>query len=176
MRQTIFGLAAAAALMMTAGAAPAMACGGGLFQSSCSPCGYADPCAAPVYVAPVYSGCNTGCGGWAHERLPDPVHQYYYVNQGPTYTGPGNWAPRPTYEEDALPVYRHHPYRYGYEGAGYEASRGYGYRARPHYGYRYGYAPRHYGMGYGARVMPHRYGGMMMPHRYGYHHPLRRYY
>ena len=66
MRQTIFGLAAAAALMMTAGAAPAMACGGGLFQSSCSPCGYVSPCAAPVYVAPVYSGCNTGCGSWGH--------------------------------------------------------------------------------------------------------------
>ena len=63
MRQTFFGLAAAAALTMTASATPAMACGGGLFQSSCSPCGYVDPCAAPVYVAPVYSGCNTGCGG-----------------------------------------------------------------------------------------------------------------
>ena len=63
MRQTCFGLAAAAALMITAGAAPAMACGGGWFQSSCSPCGYVNPCAAPVYVAPVYSGCNTGCGG-----------------------------------------------------------------------------------------------------------------
>ena len=68
MRRTIFGLAAAAAIMMTAGAAPAMACQGGLFQSSCSPCGYAAPCAvpvyvAPVYVAPVYSGCDTGCGG-----------------------------------------------------------------------------------------------------------------
>ena len=24
--------------------------------------------------APVYSGCYTGCGGWAYERLPDPVH------------------------------------------------------------------------------------------------------
>ena len=77
MRQTIFGLAAAAVLMMTAGAAPAMACGGGLFQSSCSPCGYVDPCAAPVYVAPVYSGCNTGCGGWGHAAL----------------SNAGNWAP-----------------------------------------------------------------------------------
>jgi hypothetical protein len=160
MRKTISGLVAAVAVM-TAGAVPAMACGGGLF-TSCSPCGqeYASPCGQPqVYQAPVYvapaptysSGCNTGCGGWAHERLPDPVHQYYYVNQGPTYTGPGNFAPVRTYQENALPnwgAYRHH---YGH---------------RPHYGYRYGYAPRH--MRYG--MMPHRYG-------YGYReHTLRRYY
>ena len=85
MRQTIFGLAAAAVLMMTAGAAPAMACGGGLFQSSCSPCGYVDPCAAPVYVAPVYSGCNTGCGGWGHAALSDA----------------GSWAPESAYEAEA---------------------------------------------------------------------------
>ncbi len=25
---------------------------------------------------------------YAHERLPDPSPQYYYVNQGPTYSGP----------------------------------------------------------------------------------------
>ena len=174
MRQTMLGLAAAVAVITTASAAPAMACGGGLF-TSCSPCAYAAPCApAPVYVAPVatYSGCNIGCGGWAHERLPDPVHQYYYVNQGPTYTGPGNWAPQPTYQEDALPAwsgYRHRPAYYGY-------------RARPHYGYRYsvrpsvryGYAPRH---GYMPRHHM-RYGEpMMMPRHYGYRQPtLRRYY
>lgn len=98
MRQMISGLVAAIAVMA---AAPAMACGYG-------------PCGAP-YVAPVviynYSSC---CGGWVYERLPDPVQQYYYVNQGPTYTGPGNWAPRPVYQEDS----------------------GYAYRPR-------GYAPRH---------------------------------
>jgi hypothetical protein len=122
MRQTISGMVAAVAVMMTMGAAPAMAC-------------YASPCApAPVYVspAPVYSGCNSGCGGWggwATERLPDPVHQYYYVNQGPTYTGPGNWAPRRVYREGSISGY------------------GYGYN-RPHYGYRahrYGHAGRYYG-------------------------------
>ena len=84
MRQMISGLVAAIAVMA---AAPAMACGYG-------------PCGAP-YVAPVviynYSPC---CGGWVHERLPDPEQQYYYVNQGPTYTGPGNWAPRPVYQEE----------------------------------------------------------------------------
>ncbi len=125
---------------------------------SCSPCGYAAPCAAPVYVPPpVYSGCNTGCGGWATERLPNPVHQYYYVNQGPTYTGPGNYAPRPVYEEDALPVYPrryHRPHRYGYGYGVGVGPRGYGYRSHRH-SYRYGAPMRHYG------------------HR---HHVLRRYY
>ena len=156
MRQTISGLAAAFAVMF-AGAAPAMACGGGLFQG-CSPCGqaYVEPCAAPqVYVpaAPVYSGCNP-CGGWAYQRLPDPEtqyyaapvrHQYYYVNQGPTYTGPGAFAPYPTYREGGVSdwgAYRH-----------------------PHYrAWRHGYS--HHSMGYG---MPH--------HSYGYRqHVLRRYY
>lgn len=127
MRQTIAGLVAAVAVMS---AAPAMACGGGWFGGSCSPCGaaYVSPCAQPqVYVAPVYTGCNTGCGGWAYERLPDPwhpyypdrVHQYYYVNQGPTYSGPGNFAPYRSYQEgaygprhtrDDMMPYRHRGY------------------------------------------------------------------
>jgi len=109
MRHLITGIVAAVAVMA---AAPAMACG----YSSCSPCatGYVSPC-AQSYVAPVasygYGGCNTGCG-WATERLPDPVQQYYYVNQGPTYTGPGNWAPAPTYQEGG--VYGQRPYYYGH--------------------------------------------------------------
>jgi hypothetical protein len=118
MRRLIPGMVAAVAVMA---ASPTMACG----YSSCSPCatGYVSAC-AQTYVAPVASygygyGCNTGCG-WATERLPDPVQQYYYVNQGPTYTGPGNWAPVPTYQEGGV-------YRYG------------GYRA-----YRYGRALRRY--------------------------------
>jgi hypothetical protein len=106
MRQTISGLIAVVALV-TASTVPALACGFG----SCSPCGpgYAAPCATPhVYVSPE---CNTGCGVWAHARLPDPeqqyhsrprVHQYYYVNQGPTFTGPGAFAPYPTYEDGAV--------------------------------------------------------------------------
>jgi hypothetical protein len=126
MRQTISGLVAAIAVV-TASAMPAMACGGGgLFQSSCSPCGETySPCAQPqVYVAPVEQGCNTGCGGWARERLPDPVRQYYYVNQGPTYTGPGNFAPYPTYQEGGYGYYHGPRYRL------------------PHYRF---YAPHHYG-------------------------------
>jgi hypothetical protein len=117
MRQTILGLVAAIAVM-TAGAAPATACGGGLF-GSCSPCGqaYVGPCAEP-YVAPLaayeYSDCYAGCGWVPPERLPDPElqyhsspvrHQYYYVNQGPTFSGPGAFAPYPTYHM------HHHGYR-----------------------------------------------------------------
>ncbi len=153
MRQLISGLVAAVAVMIV-GAMPAMACGGGLFQSSCSPCGqaYVSPCAQPQYVEPVYSGCNS-CGGWAHERLPEPeqeyqpVHQYYYADQGPTYTGPGNFAPYRTYQEGG----------YGEGYGGYHRlwhHTGYGYGA--HYGYHHSYAPHHYG--------------------YGFHHALRRYY
>jgi hypothetical protein len=110
MRQMIFGLVAAAAVV-AASAAPAMACGD-------IPCG-------PVYIpAPVYT-CYTGCGGWGFERLPDPVQQYhpirqspvqqyYYADQGPTYTGPGNFAPYPVYREGGVSGWYHRPHYYGY--------------------------------------------------------------
>ncbi len=39
------------------------------------------------------------------ERLPDPEQQYYYVNQGPTYTGPGNIAPYRVYREGSVSGY-----------------------------------------------------------------------
>jgi hypothetical protein len=159
MRQLITGMVAAVAVV-AASAAPAMACG--LFDT-CSPC---TPCAAPqVYVPPpppVYSGCNP-CGGAAYERLPDPeqeygtapaVHQYYYADQGPTYTGPGDFAPHPVYREGGW-GYRHHIHHYGY-----------GFHPHAwHHGYHYGY--EHHGMRY----------GYAMPHHYGYReHTLRRYY
>jgi hypothetical protein len=111
MRQTISGLVAAIAAV-AASAAPAMACGG-LFDS-CLPCGYASPCAI-----------------YGFERLPDPEAQYhtapvrqpqyYYVNQGPTYTGPGNFAPYPIYREGGVSgwsAYHHwrHHHRYGSGG------------------------------------------------------------
>jgi hypothetical protein len=137
MRQTISGLVAAVAVM-TASAVPAMACGGGLFTSCYQPQVYT----APVYVAPAptYStGCNTGCGGnWAYERLPDPVHQYYYVNQGPTYSGPGNYAPAPEYRESALPVYPRYRHGYGYRAHRWHSYRGYYHASRMgyHYGHR----------------------------------------
>jgi hypothetical protein len=148
MRHMISGLVAAVAVMA---AAPAMACG-------FNPCGQPE-----VYVAPApaysYSGCNP-CGGWAHERLADPEQQYYYVNQGPTYTGPGDWAPRPTYHESAISGYYrpHHYYRPWHHSGYYHAPR-----------YHYGYAShRAYAPQYSSRYAPAQY-------HYG-HHVLRRYY
>ena len=124
MRQILKGLVAAVAVIV---AAPAMACG------------YV-PCGQPVYAAPVaaYAGCNA-CGGWVRERLPDPEQQYYYVNQGPTYTGPGNLAPLPVYREGAI------------SGYGYGYNRPYGHRAHRYYHrHRHGYAARYY---HGQRVL-----------------------
>ena len=121
MRHLIKGLIAAVAVMA---AAPAMACGyNGCWQPQ-------------VYVAPVaygYAGCDA-CGWGVRERLPDPEQQYYYVNQGPTYTGPGNYAPYRVYREGSISGY------------------GYGYN-RPYYRYRanrWGYAGRYY---HGQRVL-----------------------
>ena len=121
MRQMISGLVAALAVMV-AGIVPAVACGFG-----CGPCGYVSPCGA-AYVPPYYSG-YAGYAGY--ERLPDPEvqyqnpvapPQYYYVEQGPTYTGPGDFAPHRVYQEEGIygyprrqygHRYHHHWYRYG---------------------------------------------------------------
>jgi hypothetical protein len=164
MRHLIKGMIAAFAVM-TAGAAPASACGW-------------NPCAssyyAPTYTyeqtyvsTPAYSGCG-GCGtavtGYGYEHLAEPTTQYYYVNQGPYYNGPGAFAPQPEYQEDAAPT------NYGY---------GYGYH-HTHRPYGYGYGMRHYGYGYAhhPRYYPHHWG-----YRYGGgegtywgHHMVRRYY
>ncbi len=107
MRHLISGLVVAVAVMA---AAPAMACG-------------YSPCGQQFYVAPVpaytSSGCNP-CGGvgwgYGHARLADPEQQYYYVNQGPTYTGPGAWAPARVYQEETASGYNY----------GYRAHRAYG--------------------------------------------------
>jgi hypothetical protein len=161
MRQTISGLVAVLGLAV-AGTAPAMACGG-------------TPCAPAYSYQPTYSYTYSGCGscGASYERLAEPTRQYYYVNQGPTYTGPGAFAPYPSYQESAIPVwgaYRHHPAYYGDEsgryadtmpreddGAGVEGPAVYGYRwhhhhARPSYrsgyrqsAYRWGYTPYYQG-------------------------------
>ena len=120
MRHLIKGLVAAVAVVASA---PAMACG-------------YSACAAPAYAAPVvsygYVGCG-GCGGWVAERLPDPQQQYYWVNQGPTYTGPGNLAPRPVYREGTISGY------------------GYGYN-RPYRAHRY-YHRHHHSYYQGQRVL-----------------------
>jgi hypothetical protein len=172
MRQMIKGLLAALAVT-TAGVAPAAACGyGGGWGSGCCNTGYVSPC-AQTYV-PTYSYSYNPCGtcntGWGYERLAEPETQYYYVNQGPTYSGPGAFAPQGAYEEEALPTYGYgHQYGYRQQGYGYAyRHHGYGYGSGyRHYGYaprHYGYAPRHYGYS--------RWGGG------GYYgHPLvRRYY
>ena len=160
MRQMIKGLVAAAAVTV-AGVAPAMACGW-------SPC--ASTYYAPTYsyeqaytYAPAYSGCGA-CGtavtGWGYERLAEPSTQYYYVNQGPVYDGPGAFAPEPTYQEDTAPTY----YGYGYRHHYHPYAHHYGWR---HYGYahHYRYFPRHWG---------YRYGGG--EGTYWGHHLVRRYY
>lgn len=185
MRHFISGLVAAVAVMA---AAPAMACG-------------YSPCAQPqVYVPQVaYSGCNP-CGGWAHERLADPEQQYYYVNQGPTYTGPGNFAPYRTYQEGYVSGgngYGYNGYNGGYNAPAYGgAGVDYGYRPhryyrpwrartsyyhtpRVNYNYGYaprGYAPRHYGYAPRRAYAPH-YSARYAPAPYHYgHRVLRRYY
>ena len=118
MRQMISGLVAAAALV-AASAAPAMACGGGgLFTSGCAPCqAYVSPCAQSYAGAGYYYG---GYGIAGYERLPAPT-QYYYVNQGPAYTGPGMFAPVPTYQESAVSGWNAYsrPYYYPYDGGRY---------------------------------------------------------
>ena len=123
MRHMIKGLVAAFAVM-TAGAAPAFACGyGGCCGGVVSPC--ATTYVAPAYTyqptnvynsTPAYSGCG-GCNiatAWSYEHLAEPETQYYYVNQGPTFSGPGMFAPYPTYQENALPAYGYGYRRYGY--------------------------------------------------------------
>src|SRR3569623_1226287 len=99
MRFKVLGLAAMIGAMISAG--PAMACYNG--------CGGG-------YVA-------SGCGVTFREQLPnlDAGPQYYYVNQGPTYTGPGNIAPVPTYQERSVSGWAAYsrPYYYGYNGGPY---------------------------------------------------------
>jgi len=195
MRQLMSGLVAAAAVV-TVSAAPALACGGGLF-TSCSPCGqqaYVSPCGQAV------QGYGYGYGVAAYERLPEPSPQYFYANQGPTYGGPGMYAPVPSYQESAVSgwgAYQTREAYYGYDGGRYAnatnhyydgmpAAEGpaiYSYRPqhyyrpwhphRAYYGeaprpsYRYGYAPHRYAQHYSQP--PHEYYAPYHSMRYGYH-------
>jgi hypothetical protein len=121
MRQMIKGMLAAFAVMTAGAATPAMACGYG----GC--CGVMNPCApfygyTPTYSYTYSSGCGACGNTWAHDRLAEPTHQYYYVNQGPIYSGPGAFAPERVYEERALPVYygyRHHHRHHHWAHEGY---------------------------------------------------------
>lgn len=109
--------AVAAVLSVAFGAAPAMAC--------------YTPCAQGGLFS---FGADYGYDGYAaygasrREQLPDPTRatyyngpQYYYVNQGPLYSGAGNIAPAPTYQERAVSGWHSYdrPYYYGYNGGPY---------------------------------------------------------
>ncbi len=145
MRQTIVGLAVALAAAVSA--APASACGysgcgspswnynySGFYGNYSSPCG--------VSCLPVATPCASPCGyastSWGYGRLPYPAQpyatlpQYYWVNQGPTYTGPGLLAPAPTYQERAVSGW------YGYGPTAYGTTN-YSYSGGP-----YGNATTHY--------------------------------
>jgi hypothetical protein len=195
MRQLMTGLVAAAAVV-TVSAAPAMACGGGLF-TSCSPCG------AQAYVSPC-GGYGYGYGGFygGAELLSEP--QYFYANQGPVYGGPGMYAPVPTYQESAVSgwgAYQSGEPYYGYNGGHYANATNHYYDGMPavegpamyhyapHHYYRPwrrhwygGYAPHvsHYGYGYRGYHAPYR--SMRYGYRAGYHagsqyeRVMRRYY
>jgi hypothetical protein len=181
MRQKMFGFAVA--MVAAVAAAPAMACGS-------SPCGTSSyGYSSYSYAAPVQ---------WQYARVAIPqvqyytvaVPQYYYVNQGPTYTGPGMFAPAPYYQErTTTSAWR--PYSAGVSYAPRPVAYGYSWPRRhyhaPRYGYRYGYAPRYrhaVRYGYAPRVRAHRshinYGYApryrIAPHQYGGHRVLRRYY
>jgi hypothetical protein len=120
MRSKLLGLATV--LAATATAAPAIAC-------------YYDGCGGYYalngidYSSRVYlGGCGYayyGCGITYRERLPDldGGPQYYFVNHGPTYTGPGNIAPTPAYQERLVSGWP--PNGASYYGASYYGDYGY---------------------------------------------------
>lgn len=148
MRQTISGLVAALAVI-TVSAAPALACGLG----DCAPCGPVASCGAAAYVSTEF-GYGYGLGPAAFERLPDPT-RYYYVNQGPTFDGPGNFAPVPTYQERSVSGWRGYRDGYVYRGGIYADAMTHHYVGAPVGGaaiYRY---HRHHPWRHHARHMRH---------------------
>lgn len=160
MRNTFAGVATALALMGL-GATSAAACGG----YGCGPCVYAAPCG---YGA-VYSGYGYDYVEVA--RLPTiPVPrwyappQYYHVNQGPTLTGPGLFAPLPTYQQRAVRSRYHGHYNYG-------TSYGYSYRGGPYANAMHHYyagAPAWHGpaiVSYRPRAHSRRHGVARHAHR-----------
>ena len=168
MRKTILRLVAAVALVTAAGAAPAMACGGLFTGAHVSPCGHGES-----------YGPDHGygyAGSAAYERLPDPG-RYYYVNRGPSFSGPGNFAPYPTYQETAISGPRGYDRpNYGfYDGGPYGGATNHYSYAQPSYRAPvvYSYPPRHrayrhgYSMQSGGR---HGYSQQGFAPRYGRHH------
>ncbi|GEC17176.1 hypothetical protein [Nitrobacter winogradskyi] len=114
MRQMVSGMVAVAA-MVAASVVPAMACGG-WYAGGCASCLSYGSCAWGY--GPGYYGAGYGFAGYEH--LPSPT-QYYYVNQGPAFSGPGNFAPVPTYQESAVAGWNAYsrPYYYPYDGGRY---------------------------------------------------------
>ncbi len=169
MRQTIVGLAVALAAAVSA--APASACG---YAGCSSPSwNYNYSGFYGNYSTPV-APCATGCGGygaaWGYDhygRLPYPAQpyatlpQYYWVNQGPTYTGPGLFAPAPTYQERAVS---------GWSGYGPTA---YGTTNYSYSGGPYGNATTHYYDGMPAAGYSYRSYSHLQP-TYHYARPYRR--
>jgi hypothetical protein len=155
MRQYLFGLAVAVAV--AASSAPAVAnCGG------CAPrvsYGYSS-CAQPVAFNP----CGYGASNWSVATVPAPVTyyavqpQYYYVDQGPTYAGPGMYAPSVAYQARSVGGWSGYQVGYhGYSGGPYANPTSHYYHGMPAatvptvYSYRrayrsarYSYAPRAY--------------------------------
>ena len=164
MRYKLAGLAAA--IVVTISAAPAMAC--------------YNPCTSGLFGA-LSGGYSYGYGGGysygnnyaysQHEQLPDTSGpQYYYVNQGPTYTGPGDYAPAPSYQERAVSGYQGYtqPYYYGYNGGPYSDATTHLYDGAYTQGPAvYSYRPRYANRGY-FRPRPRYYTGYGYRTRYSY--------
>jgi hypothetical protein len=160
MRQYLFGLAAAAAVAVAS--APAMACYGG-----CAPVASYSSCAPRIAFGGCggygYGGWGYGASNWAVATVPAPVTyyavqpQYYYVNQGPTYTGPAMYAPSVAYQARSVGGWSGYQVGYyGYSGGPYANPTSHYYQGMPLvttptvYSYRrawrparYSYAPRY---------------------------------
>jgi hypothetical protein len=156
MRQYVFGLAAAVAV--AASSAPAMAgCGSCGPSYSYAPAvsfnyGYGGGC-AQAFANP----CTYGAANWAVATVPAPVTyyavqpQYYYVNQGPTYTGPGMYAPSVAYQARSVGGWSGYQVGYyGYSGGPYANPTSHYYQGMPAttvptvYSYRRAYRPARY--------------------------------
>jgi hypothetical protein len=125
MRKTISGLVAAFAVV-AAGISPAFACDYG-----CAPC---NPCGG--YFQP-YAGYERLANPEVQYHHPVAPPQYYYVEQGPTFTGPGDFAPRRVYREEGIYGSGYHHHHYGYHAYRHypwhhHHWHSYGYHYRPH--------------------------------------------
>lgn len=106
MRKTISRLLATLALTALGTASAAAGCGG-LLQG----CGYA----TSGYGHYGYAGVAP------YETLPVRGGRYFHVDQGPVYSGPGDFAPYPTYQETAVRGWSGYErgYDYPYDGGPY---------------------------------------------------------